>query len=122
MKKATMAATAILAAGVVAAGGLWTHEVSVGTNGVALAATPGSEFRIVDAVTASNTTVTATYRTAATNDYAVGVITNGALKTTGAAIPPVQGGAKLLLKAAAAAGKSKAPVLLTVEGAGLYEE
>lgn len=122
MKKATMAAMATLAAGIVAAGGLWTHEVSVGTNGVTLAASPASEWRIVDAVTPSNIVVAATYRTAATNDYAVGVITNGALKTTGAAIPPVQGGAKLLLKAAAAAGKNRAPLLLTVEGTGLKAE
>ena len=119
MKKATMAtATAMLAAGIVAAGGPWTHEVSVGTNGMALAATPGSEWRIVDAVTPSNTTVAATYRTAATNDYAVGVITNGALQTRGAAIPPVQGGAKLVLKA----NSGTVPVLLTIEGAGLKTE
>lgn len=132
----TIIATLALAAGLAAAGGLWTQELAVGTNGVSLADTQGPEWRLVDALSPSNTAVLVEYYPAwpraTTPDtsnplafdplssttplcYSVGNITNGVLAVRGSVVPPVSGGARLVIKAASAT----VPVLAVVEGSGL---
>lgn len=111
-------ATLALAAGMAVAGGLWTQELNVGTNGVTLAATQGTEWRLVDALSPSNTAVAVEYVTATTNSYAAGGITNGILTVRGSVIPPVADRARLVLKAA----NGTVPVLAIFEGAGVTAE
>ena len=120
MKKAKIAMSAtIAAAGLALAGGFWTAEINVGTNGVSLGTRrSATEWQLIDAISPSNKTVTISYVTAATNTSAAGVITNGVLVPRGAVIPPVQGGARLVLKSSS----GTVPVLATIEGAGLTTE
>lgn len=115
--KALIAALA-LAAGIAAAGGLWTQEINVGTNGVTMAASPGTEWRLVDAISPSNTAVTVEYVTPATNAYVVGSVSNGILAVRGSVVPPVAGKARLVLKSAA----GTVPVLAVFDGAGVKAE
>lgn len=114
----TIIATLAMAAGIAAAGGLWTQEFAVGTNGVTFAATKGAEWRLADALSPSNTAVSVEYVTPTTNAYAVGSVTNGVLSVRGSIVPPVSGGARLVLKASA----GTVPVLAIFDGAGVKAE